>query len=237
MNSHLEVRFSIALANLSRAKYRLYSAPMAQPAQAYRFDFSGGELCLDFANTLADRPRGLEEHLNGWQDLVSWGQQAGLVSPREAGTLRATRAASGARDAERASQRAVSLRECLYRLFAALAAGRPPPRGDLALLNEFLADAMPHARVREEGGGLMWAWAPGPPSLERLLWPVVRSAADLLVSSERPHVRECASGTCSWLFIDRSRTKLRRWCSMKTCGNRAKARRFYTRLREAETRQ
>jgi predicted RNA-binding Zn ribbon-like protein len=66
---------------------------------------------------------------------------------------------------------------------------------------------------------------------------VARAAADLLVSPERALVRECASGTCSWLFVDRSRTHQRRWCSMKTCGNRAKARRFYTRRREAETRQ
>jgi predicted RNA-binding Zn ribbon-like protein len=83
----------------------------------------------------------------------------------------------------------------------------------------------------------VWAWAPGPPSFERLLWPVVRSAAEFLVSAERVNVRECGSEVCSWLFVDRSRTKLRRWCSMKTCGNRAKARRFYTRHREAATRQ
>jgi predicted RNA-binding Zn ribbon-like protein len=60
---------------------------------------------------------------------------------------------------------------------------------------------------------------------------VARSAADLLVSSARTDVRECASETCSWLFLDLSPRRSRRWCSMKTCGNRDKVRRFYARQR------
>jgi predicted RNA-binding Zn ribbon-like protein len=210
---------------------------VARSDTANQFDFSGGELCLDFANTLGDRPRGHDEHLSGWQDLLAWAQQAGLVSAREAGALRSAGSAGAARDAERAFQGALVLRECLYRLFAGVAAGTSPPRDDVARFNEFLAETMPHARVRPEGRGLVWTWEPGPASFDRLLWPVVRSAADLLVSAERVNVRECGSEVCSWLFVDRSRTKVRRWCSMKTCGNRAKARRFYTRHREAATRQ
>jgi len=201
---------------------------MAQPAAAYQFEFSGGELCLDFANTLGDRPRGQEEHLAGWRDLVAWGEQAGVISARDAVALRSLGAAAP-KDAARAFAGALTLRECLYRMFAAFADGRAPARDDIQLLNEFLGDALPHARVHGRGAAFCWGWAEGRPSLDRLLWPVVRSAADLLVSEERTRVRECASGTCSWLFVDRSRTHQRRWCSMKTCGNRAKVRRFYTR--------
>ena len=194
-------------------------------AAGYQFEYSGGELCLDFANTLGDRPRGHEEHLAGWPDVIAWSEQARVISTREAAALRS----AGGRGAGRAFTRAIALRECLYRVFAALAAGRTPARDDVEALNRFLRDAIPHARVVGRTGGFAWGWSDDGPPADRLLWPVVRSAADLLVSAERSGVRECASGTCSWLFVDRSRTRKRRWCSMKTCGNRAKVRRFYAR--------
>jgi predicted RNA-binding Zn ribbon-like protein len=52
------------------------------------------------------------------------------------------------------------------------------------------------------------------------------------VDEDRPAIRECAAGTCTWLFLDRSRSHRRRWCSMTSCGNREKVRRFYARKRK-----
>ena len=63
------------------------------------------------------------------------------------------------------------------------------------------------------------------------LWPIARSAAHLLTSAELTRVRECDGTSCNWLFFDRSRGGSRRWCSMESCGNRAKARRHYRRRR------
>jgi predicted RNA-binding Zn ribbon-like protein len=205
---------------------------MVGEAAAYQFDFSGGALCLDFANTLGDRPRNSEEHLNDWRDLVAWGQQAGLLSASQATALRAS-AGKDLRASEKALVRAKALREALFRIFAEVAAGRRPAPADLDVLNAQLAAAMPHARIQTQNAGFGWTWADGKPSLDRLLWPVARSAADTLVSPDCVCLRECASDVCSWLFVDRSPTQRRRWCSMKTCGNRAKARRFYTRQRDA----
>jgi predicted RNA-binding Zn ribbon-like protein len=201
---------------------------MVRDAAAYRFDFSGGALCLDFANTMGDRPRSTEEHLHDWRDLVAWGEQAGVVSVPQAAALRA----AGARDvrgSEKALARAIAFREAVYRIFAGLAGGRQPSGPDLELLNSQLAAAMPHARIRARDGAFAWGWEEARPSLDRLLWPVARSAAEVLVSPDRVRLRECASHVCSWLFLDRSPTQRRRWCSMKTCGNRAKARAFYVR--------
>lgn len=188
-----------------------------------RFDFSGGALCLDFANTLADRPVGRSERLAGWPDLIAWGAEAGLVSRRKAPRAAAARAFS----------RAIALRESLYRVFAAVAADRVPPRADLERLNEVLAAAMRHAHLSPHGRAFTWSWTGDEPPVDRILWPVARSAAELLVSPARADVRECASETCGWLFIDRSPTRRRRWCSMRTCGNREKARRFYRKQRRA----
>jgi len=205
---------------------------MSGDPAAYQFDFSGGALCLDFANTLGDRPRRSEEHVSGWRDLIAWAEQAGLVSSREAAAVR-TAAAKDARASDRTLTRALALREALYRTFAGLAAGRAPATEDLDLLNAHLAAALPHARIESRDGRFAWGWERHAPSLDRLLWPVARSAADLLVSPEHVRLRECASHVCSWLFVDNSPTQRRRWCSMKTCGNRAKARRFYARQRES----
>ena len=72
-------------------------------------------------------------------------------------------------------------------------------------------------------------------ALDYPLWPIARSAADLLVSADVALVHECASDVCSWLFVDRSPGRRRRWCDMKVCGNRAKARRFYQRRRKKPT--
>jgi predicted RNA-binding Zn ribbon-like protein len=203
------------------------------PAPEWTFELTGGALCLDFANTLGDRPRGQDEHLAGFPGLVSFARQAGLLTPAAARRL-LQEAAGQPRRARRAFQRALALRECLYRVFAALARGGSPARADVTALNEALAQALSRLRLRPHGDGFAWAWSEDAAGdLERVWWPVARSAGELLVSAPRPPVRECASATCSWLFLDHSRGGRRRWCDMKTCGNRHKARRHYRRLRGA----
>lgn len=79
----------------------------------------------------------------------------------------------------------------------------------------------------------VWGWDDAAPALDRPLWPVARSLAELLTSDELPRVRECAADNCAWLFIDTSKNRSRRWCDMAVCGNRAKARRHYARARGA----
>ncbi|MGH7448040.1 MAG: CGNR zinc finger domain-containing protein, partial [Longimicrobiales bacterium] len=49
---------------------------------------------------------------------------------------------------------------------------------------------------------------------------------------ELDRVKLCGNDACAWLFIDVSRNRSRRWCDMKDCGNRAKARRHYARQKE-----
>ena len=65
-----------------------------------------------------------------------------------------------------------------------------------------------------------------------LLAPVLWSAADLLLRARHRRIRRCANPECLWLFIDESRMGTRRWCDMASCGNRAKARRHYEKIRQ-----
>ncbi len=199
--------------------------------QTVTFDLTGGHLSLDFANTLDDRastsPR---EYLNSYDDLLAWSQQAQTVTDVEARQLR-EQAEKHPDKAAAVLRRAIVLREALFRILSAVAQGGSPQDEDLAILNAMLSEAMCHLRIVPQTEGFQWNWSKGTDHLDRVLWPVVRSSADLLTSDELNDTRVCASETCDWLFLDTSKNHSRRWCNMKSCGNRAKARRHYERTR------
>jgi predicted RNA-binding Zn ribbon-like protein len=201
--------------------------PAASPS-AGPFELSGGALCLDFANTWGDRARPESDRLYGYEELLAFAAQAGVLSSGDAAELarRATRHRGAAR---RVLAAALGLREALYRLLAAQARRRGVDPADVATLNEALGAALPHLRVAHRGDGYAWSWDGGGDPLAAPLRPIARSAAELLTSDELQRVRECDGATCTWLFLDRSRNRSRRWCSMESCGNRAKARRHYHR--------
>lgn len=184
-----------------------------------------GHPALDLANT-ADRIPGLPwvERLPGYPDLLTWSVTAHILSPADRGQL-ARRARARSPEAEAVLERAHALRESLYRIFTALAADTSPAQADLTHLNSELAQALSHCRIEARGGGFSWSWDADAPELDRPLWPIARAAAELLTSPERALVKRCASETCEWLFLDRTKNHARRWCDMKICGNRAKVRR------------
>lgn len=194
----------------------------------------GGRLCLDFANTVGwhagDHP---SESLNSYADLVQWSRQAGVLVDDQARQLLQDAEKSPAAGLE-VFERAIALREAMYRVFSAVAAGRAVEWPDLEMVNSELGEAMAHIRIIPSGDGFTWDWERDTAALDRMLWPVVRSAGELLTSGELGRVRECAGHTCGWLFVDLSRNRSRRWCDMEDCGNRAKANRHYQRTRRAK---
>ena len=196
--------------------------------QAPVFEFSGGRLCLDFTNTMGDSRAHPNEKLLSYGHLVAWGQQAGILTEPAARQLMK----EGLRrpeDADKALRYAIELRETLYRIFSAIIDKGTPQHADLEVLNGALSRAMTHLRVSQPATGFAWEWAPDPEALDRMLWPVIQSAADVLHSGEIARVRRCGGRDCDWLFLDTSRNHSRRWCDMSSCGNRAKARRYYER--------
>ncbi len=203
-----------------------------KPVEPYVFELTGGRLCLDFANTVSNHagpnPR---EHLHSYADLVSWARQAHILTDQEAQCLLGE-AVRHPQNAQAVLAYAIDLREAIYRSFSRIATGQPPLSGDLDLLNAALSAVLPYLRVRFAEGRFTWEWVDNQPALERILWPVVRDAAELLTSEDLSRVRECADPACGWLFIDRSKNHSRRWCDMRTCGNQAKARRHYEKIRK-----
>ncbi|MFN8475815.1 MAG: CGNR zinc finger domain-containing protein [Anaerolineae bacterium] len=200
------------------------------------FELIGGELCLDFTNTASWRDRDdphvpiRNDRFKSYAVLLAWSEQAGALSAPVAAHLR-SEAERRPADAAAVLVQAVALRETLYRVFSAYAAGVEPRAEDMVAMNDALGDALSHARIAYSDDSFAWGWANEEGALDRMLWPVVRSAAELLTSAKVERVHECEGDTCTWLFVDTSKNHSRRWCDMKDCGNRAKARRHYHRAR------
>ena len=203
---------------------------MARESSPPRYLLVGGRLCLDFCNTVRDRTGDPVERLSDYGELVGWSWRAGVLNAEEAGRLR--RAARRSPTAAVAVlERALALREALHGVFTAAAEGRVPEPAAIDALNSELGRAMARSQLVTTEGGYTWVWDEGGRALDSMLWPVARSAADLLTSGDLAAVRECAGRGCGWLFLDTSRNRTRRWCDMRVCGNRAKARRHHERLR------
>jgi predicted RNA-binding Zn ribbon-like protein len=188
-------------------------------------DLSAGHFALDFVNTASGRAEGpLRERLRTYADLVTWAERVGIVDA--IGGQRLRRAGGDGRKAAAVLERARALREAIYRM---LTLPKVAP-SDMDRLSDEGGRGAARRRVVEGTDGFQYAW-PDSTDLDRVLWPVAVAAVELLTSTDRALVRECASHDCSWLFLDKSRNHSRRWCDMKVCGNRAKARRFSERHR------
>lgn len=196
----------------------------------HAFELNAGRLCLDLANTVRSRPLSEKIDLIGsYDDLLAWARQATILTPDEATTLGGL-ARQQHRAAVEALAQALLLREALYAVFSARAAGLPAPDSDLRTINKAIGKAMTRAGLSPSAsGGFEWSWPDAPLGLDRVAWWVARSASELLTSQDLTGVRECAGYDCGRLFMDGTKNRSRRWCDMASCGNRAKGRRHYER--------
>ncbi len=194
-----------------------------------QFDFIGGALCLDFANTVGGLRDTMHarEYLLGYEDLVAWSRQAGVLTEDEAARL----LYEPAGDAETSAvfARAIALREAIYRICTALVQGTEPEAAALRALDAELALAQPHRHLTWADGSIRWEWERDEGAPDAMLWPIARSASELLTSSTAQALGQCSSETCGWLFVDTTKNHSRRWCDMGGCGNRDKVRRHRAR--------
>ena len=203
--------------------------------EAGEFDLTSGALALDFVNTLSgrydDEPR---EGLRSYDELLSFARGVDCIDASETGAL-AQLALRFPDEAARALADATRMREVLFVIFSSVAAGHTPLQVDLNRIGPCLTRAAGQRRLHLQDGRVALGWEPigdEPAFLERPLWSIVQDAVDLLVHGELDRVRECAADDCGWLFIDTTRNRSRRWCSMQTCGNRAKVSSFRARKRD-----
>ncbi len=191
-------------------------------ATSYHVELVGGHPALDFLNTVhdwtAEEPR---DHLRDFGDAIRFGEAVGLLSRSEGRRL--TRMGG---DAELPRLR--KLRGWLEQIFRAWVGAKPPPAPDLAALGAAAIEVARGIRFRGVAGSPLRreiAFKAVGAAILRLR--VADAAAGLLTSAQLERVKACRS--CGWFFLDGSKNRSRRWCSMDTCGASAKAKAYYRR--------
>ncbi len=193
----------------------------------------GGRLCLGLVNTAHPRSgRYAHDFLSGYSDLVTWHRSLGMLTEEQERYL-LQKADAHLQETSETFEHTLTLREAIYNVFSAIADGKVSQSEELSLIQSIFAEAMASASLSPVEHEFLWEWGAEDEhgkELRLLLWPVALSAIELFTSSEEwKKVKECPG--CSLLFLDKSKTGNRRWCSMDECGSRAKMRRQYERKR------
>jgi predicted RNA-binding Zn ribbon-like protein len=187
--------------------------------------FVGGHSALDFLNSLATPIDVRVEWLDDGAGLLSWLRQAQLVSPA---VLRQVQSHSSPGELNKVAEQARNLREW-FRGFVQTHRGRPLTRDDLKKLerlNRLLERDESYSRLAPataKGGSafelqLQRKWR----SPEALLFPIAEAIARFVSAEDFTDVKACEGPGCTLFFVDQTRSRARRWCSMAVCGNRAK---------------
>lgn len=186
----------------------------------------GGHPALDFVNTVHDwRVAEPRDYLQEFEDLLRWHRRVELLKPAALAAFDAC--PEDQRQAALAAAR--ELRRNIHALMASRIAGEAAPEA-LAALNRVLRETAAYRRL-EAGpdGETHFGWDFRGAPARAILGPVAWQAAQLLDAGPTERIKECPAELCGWLFLDLSRNRSRTWCSMKTCGNNAKVKRFRSR--------
>jgi predicted RNA-binding Zn ribbon-like protein len=193
---------------------------------------AGGHPALDFVNTLAGLrstgPLPRDEHLHSYGDLLTFGLRTGTLSDEAAARL-AREARLRPADAEAALGAALELRALIEDAFRPLAEGDRPEEHLLRELRDADGIALRHAELVPAGASYEWEWSSDTRELEAPLWPLAHGAVELLKSGSLERLKGC--GRCRWLYLDLSKNRSRRWCSMEGCGTDEKKERYIERRR------
>ena len=182
---------------------------------------------LAFVNTLWPRPAEPRETLVSYDALLGWARDQKLLPAAAIDRLQA-QSRKHPHQAALVLGRVRELREALHEVLAAVEAGKHPPTPALDLLGRNLSAAYAHGTLVPHEGALQWT-SLGEDELERVGWEIAHATGRLILSPRLAHIRSCGAGDCGWWFLDETKNHSRRWCDMKTCGNREKLRRFRSR--------
>lgn len=197
----------------------------------------GGELCLDFANTIEPRggpppiakPPGVEfrDEITTYDELVAWTYHKDALVLETAEAL----LEAGDRDPD-GSQKVLDFarefRDVIYRVFWSIAQQQPPAATDLAEIARAHVHAAEYAELVASASEIRWQWSADTSLLVRPLWPIAWSTTGLLTTADHRRIKVCPGPgrppvDCGWLFHDSSKNVSRRWCSMADCGAAVKA--------------
>ena len=201
---------------------------MPSQSESKPFELVAGHAALDLVNTLDWRFRssGAEELLAGYDDLLRFAAQSEILTAKQIRQI--VRAGSDAAAAD-ALVAVRELREASAEIFYAAVDSRTPSGSQIKIVERYFKQARERQRLTWSGSHLAWEWPASECGPDLPLWILSISTGRLLLSDEMRLLRACDKPDCRWLFLDTSKNHTRRWCDMKICGNRMKARRFKAR--------
>lgn len=198
-----------------------------------QFELIAGHPALDLVNTLDWRFREgrTEELITSYHELVRFTVQCGLMSAAEG-----RRILSNARTGKGAEVVAEtrSLRESAAQVFYAAVEGGDPAEFAIRRLEQYFREAAAHRQLCWSKTHLRWEFPAAMLAPELPFWILSLKTAQLVTSASMEMLGDCGNPECRWLFLDTSKNHTRRWCDMKICGNRMKARRFKAQRRAEE---
>lgn len=195
----------------------------------------GGWLCLDFINTIGNR---FEEpnicYLPTNDEVLKWAKRIKLFSSKELNEIKIYN--SEYPDiAEKDHKKIINIRETLYQIFSAIANDLPPSGIVLKKFNKYLSEAFNNLRLAINKNRIVTEdWQKENTGMHQFQLLIIRSAYELLKSDLLVTLKQCDK--CGWLFLDRSKNRSRKWCSMDTCGSSEKSKKYYNKMkREQQT--
>lgn len=186
--------------------------------------FVADSLGLDFLNSITTSRVPPLDRIGDGEGLLDWLERARLVPPE---VLRDMRNKTMPWELDRIAAQARDLREW-FRAFARAHKGHPLEAAvieELMPLNRLLERDEHYEVVTSQAGhehGLQLEVVRRWKSPESLLLPIGEALARLVTEENFADVKACEGPACTKLFVDHTRAKNRRWCSMEVCGNRAK---------------
>ena len=184
----------------------------------------GGHVALDFVNTDVvsehDRP---SDVLRSADEFTAWCAYADVPGVTTVGVC-------GANGDELLGETR-SLRTAIRNVVESIAAGRAADDQALSTVQSAYTTAISHAIPTISDDRLSWHWTT--PTPKTLVWALTTSAVALLRDGPTDRIKVCP--TCGFVFLDTTKNRSRRWCSMDDCGKQEKIRRYLA--KRAETRR
>lgn len=189
----------------------------------FQTPFYGGNLSLNFLNTVYDRhEEPLKDYLHNYLDLITWVHVADAISDSQKKRLLQI-SRENQRKANQVYKDAIQLREAAYEFVVSMINHDEVSPVHMQLVNQWLSKAFSNLELTQLDNRFVLDWKAENFELESALWPILRSFTALITSEDCNRIKQCSN--CGWVFVDNSKNKSRRWCSMEICGNRIKARR------------
>ena len=194
------------------------------------FYFVGNNLAIDFVNTKVASNGSPLELLQQAGDLAAWASSAGLISEREAGGRMKEWNERGAV----VLREAVKFRTVIHELLVRLAAGSRVDDSTIKVINDHLKMKNGNTEIVRSESGFEKILRADFADPKQILAAVAESLADLLAYGDLELIKKCENPDCVLYFYDTTKNHNRRWCSMAACGNRAKAKAFYQRMKASK---